>query len=507
MKATRNTLILGFISACCLLAVACKHTIKNDDLLAESNYPFDVAKIIVNKCATSGCHNAQSGPNSNGIILDTWEHMFYGGNHGAIVVPYSTDYSPMLFYINVDSNLGPVATPSMPYNATSTIVNPPLSKNEYLTIKNWIANGAPDKDGHIAFEDNAATRQKIYVTQQMPSQSMVAVIDAEKQVVMRYIPLGTGQQNGLPHCIRVAPAGDYAYVCMYTGRSIKKIDCATDKVVGEASLDFRNTPAATIPEVANWNVVYVYDNGKKLLVSKTDADGALVAVDAATMTQTANFYTSNFMSYPHGIASNAAGDTLFVTAQSGNWVYRWPYGAFPRQVPLDPGSSIMTQPHEIIMSPDNSKYFVACQNTNDVRVFDAHVDTLMGIIPVGKYPQELAISTKYPYLFVSCTLDPASCNKCMGSVAIINYENLELVKKIEGVFNEPHAVAVDDRSNSFYIISRNQDPVNGLPSHHCIGGNCKSGWYEVYNMATLKSSTGKRCQLLPDPYSADTRFK
>jgi DNA-binding beta-propeller fold protein YncE len=506
MRTASATLILGFIF-CCFLAVSCKHTSKEQGFLAESNYPPDIAKIIVGKCATAGCHNAQSGANADGIILDTWEHMFYGGNNGAVVVPFSTDFSPLLYFINTDSALGAVATPTMPYQTA------PLSKDEFITIKTWIANGAPDKDGRIAFADNAATRQKIYVTQQMASQSMVAVIDAEKQVVMRYIPLGVNNQTGLPHSIKVTPAGDFAYACMYTGRTIKKIDCTTDQVVGEINIDYHTPNQAPNQGAANWNVVYLYNNGQKMLVSKTDADGALVAANGPGMQQTSAFYTSNFMSYPHGIASNEAADTFFITSQNGNVIYRWPYNSLPKKISLDTNPVTLQHevgtpdPHEVIMSPDYSKYFVSCQNTNEVRVFDAHNDTLMKVIPVGRFPQEFAISKKYPYLFVTCSTDPATCTNCSGSVCVINYESLDFVKKIEGVFNEPHGIAVDDNSNTFYIMSRNQDPVNGIPSHHCVNGNCKSGWYEVFSTVSLQSVLGKRCEILPDPYAADTRFK
>ncbi len=40
------------------------------------NFPDAIGRIIVDKCATAGCHNAASYKNSAGLLLDSWEHLF-----------------------------------------------------------------------------------------------------------------------------------------------------------------------------------------------------------------------------------------------------------------------------------------------------------------------------------------------------------------------------------------------------------------------------------------------
>jgi hypothetical protein len=71
-----------------------------------SCYPEAVSNIIVNKCATAGCHNTQSAANSNGLDYSSWSTMFKGGKNGSSVIPYSTDYSYLLYFCNTDTNLG-----------------------------------------------------------------------------------------------------------------------------------------------------------------------------------------------------------------------------------------------------------------------------------------------------------------------------------------------------------------------------------------------------------------
>src|SRR5690606_13702283 len=127
------------------------------------------------KCATSGCHNAQSFANAGGLRLDSWEHLFNGGNNGAVAIPYNVENSSLLYFLNTDSSFGPIAVPTMPLH------QPALSQEEYLAVRDWVAGGAPDKNGNIPFADNPDTRQKIYLTQQ--GCDLLAVIDGEKKVV------------------------------------------------------------------------------------------------------------------------------------------------------------------------------------------------------------------------------------------------------------------------------------------------------------------------------------
>ena len=71
---------------------------KQVDPLEGSGYPTEVGKIIVNKCATAGCHNSLSRANAGGLDFSTWDLMFEGGRNGSSVIPFSTDYSYCLLY-------------------------------------------------------------------------------------------------------------------------------------------------------------------------------------------------------------------------------------------------------------------------------------------------------------------------------------------------------------------------------------------------------------------------
>lgn len=463
---------------------------------AATQYPLEVANIIINKCATAGCHNEASFAGAGSLRMDDWQYMFDGGSNGAVVVPYSPENSSLLYFINPGSYDNISVKPTMPYNM------PPLSKAEYDVIKQWITDGAPDKNGNIPFGSNAATRQKAYMAQQ--GCDLVGVIDAEKRIIMRYIK--TGQSSNViesPHYIQTDSKGEYAYVCFIAGSIIQKIDMRTDKVIGQADL-------SPFSGGLNFNIVQVSEAGDKLITSQLSANGGLVLINTADMKVAANLA---LLESPHGIASNKAFDTFYVTAQYGNTVYKVVQGKAPEKISIDgnptktiPGATT-PDPHEIIMSPDYSKYFLTCQNTNEVRIMNRANDSLLKVIPTGIMPLELAISTTKSYLFVTCMEDVSQISSLYrGSVYVINYNTLDVVQRIDGTFYQPHGIAVDDRNGTFYVASRNVRSDGPAP-HHTSDCGGRNGYYQVYDLNTLKPVNGRRYEVTPDPYSINMRFK
>ncbi|MDI9318840.1 MAG: hypothetical protein QM530_00055 [Phycisphaerales bacterium] len=463
---------------------ACKHSPTN----YAGEYPDDVRNIMDNKCATAGCHNEKSYTNASGLRLDRWEQLWKGGNSGAVMIPYNAANSSLLYFINTDTNQGPVLLPSMPLNAAA------LSANEYATIKNWLAAGAPDKSGNVPFAAHPATRQKIYITQQ--GCDLIAVVDAASNLIMRYINIGKAPTIEVAHCVRFSPDGKYAYVSFSKGQYLQKIDAATDAVVDNLFLG-----------VGSWNLFHLSSDGKKMLLTDLD-NGILKLVDLEKWTVLQTF--EDFV-YPHGIEANAAFDTFWITAQDGNTVYKLSASGTVKLISIDDKEphflSQTYDPHEIIFSPDRTKYFLTCQASNEVRVMDARTDALLKVIPVGTYPQEFAMSKTKPYLFVSCEEEiTAEFPNFKGAVYVIDYNSMTLVKRIPGPFYQIHGLAVDDAQQKLYVASRNALSSGPAP-HHTSQCNGRNGYYNVYDINTLEPFTKKRFESTVDPYSADVRFK
>jgi YVTN family beta-propeller protein len=146
--------------------------------ISGSGYPAEVGKIMLAKCATSGCHNEQSKQAAAGLSLVSWDALFLGGRNGGCIIPFRPDYSLCMYYVNTFPDLGPSLLPHMPYGQTA------LTRNEVLTLQNWIKQGAPNNKGEVKFSDNPK-RAKIYVTNQGCDE--VVVMDAETKLAMRFI--------------------------------------------------------------------------------------------------------------------------------------------------------------------------------------------------------------------------------------------------------------------------------------------------------------------------------
>lgn len=480
--------ILLFIATSALLS--CRHDAPvKPTATVPDNFPEPVRNIFITRCATAGCHNAASYTAAGGLLLDSWEHLFDGGSNGAVVVPYSVDNSPLLYFINTYPDLGPVAEPTMPQNAA------PLTRDEYLTIRNWIAAGAPDANGNIPFAANPAGRQKIYATQQ--GCDLVAVIDAKKNVVMRYIQAGVDYKTETPNYIRVSPDGMYAYLCFWNGTYLQKIDTHTDTIIATLNLGgaYRKT-------------LHLSPDGSHLML--TNWLGQDITVVNTTTMQVEKTYPAAGFENPESIAANASFNTFYITSRFGNTIYKLSRNGSVQKLPVDnlPVTTLHTNatpdPYRILMAKDYSRYFITCENTDELRVMSTAGDKLIKTIPVGNKPQEMAMSVTHPYLFITC--NDTLATPYVGSVCVINYNTLEIVRKIEGPFFQPYGIAVDDRNGKIFIFNRNDDR-NGPRPHHSSPCNGRNGYYLIYDLNTLQPFNSRRYEVSVDPYTADTRFK
>ncbi len=488
---------------------SCVHKPQSLVVAPNGGFPDSIGNIFLAKCTNSGCHNQASYTNAGGLLLDTWQHMLQGSVSGAVVVAYNTQLSPLLYYCNA-------------YDSSDILANDaghlttPLTLSQYMTLKRWVAAGAPDRNGNIPFATNPDTRQKIYLT--ISGCNLIAVIDAQSHVIMRYIKVGTYPGNEYLHDVTVSGDGMYAYVSFLDNNLLQKIDTRADTVIGAANL---TSAVAGVYGTGGWSIINLSPQDTALMVSGFLATGYEVTINTNSLLINNNLSadahtagTSEF-AYPHGIASNATFDTFFATLEYGNVInkfsfapeFTYKYISLDGNPPIAAKSATSPDPHQIQMSPDYSKYFVSCQNSNEVRVMDAYKDTLIKAIPVGAFPQEMAISRSKGYLFVVCMQDSNAHTPsgAKGCVTIIDYNTLHVVTTLYGDFYQPHDVCVDEQDGLIYICSTNSNP-SGPPPHHVLG-NCsgRDGWYTVYNLNTLVMYNN-RYGVPVFPYAISNRF-
>lgn len=494
MNKTKLKGILFFLVI--IITYSCKYDkleLPSPPLVVENGYPEEVGKILVNKCATAGCHNSLSRGVAGGLDFSTWDQMFDGGRNGTSVIPFSIDNSYMLYSVNTDTLLGPTLIPTMPYNES------PLSPIEYSALVNWIGNGAPNKNGFIKFSDNPL-RKKIYIC--MQGCDKVAVIDEQTKVIMRYVNVGAiSSQIESPHMVRVSPDGQYWYVVFYTGDIVQKFRASDDSLVGQVNISS-----------GDWNTIMITPDGSKGFVNATGA-GKTVVVDLNSMSQ----LTVLSGDFPHGGFITNDGHYLYVSSQNGNFITKIDITSpfyDSNQIVLIPGAQPSTSssldPHEMILSPDGTKYFVSCQKSSEIRIFQLNNDSLLSVIAVGEKPQEFASLSSLNKVYVTCTEAIVSSGK-KGLVYSIDC-NTYLKDSIYTGF-QPHGIAADESTNLVYVANLNIDPTGPAPHHvsSCSGrnGNLTIIDASTFTMYYKQLSDGStyiyKNELLPAPYFVSIR--
>jgi YVTN family beta-propeller protein len=469
-----------------LLSVLFLSDCKKDKGLANyGGYPNEVGKIMVLKCATSGCHNSTSYLAAASLDLTDWNSMFRGSSAGSPVIPFRSDFSSLCYYINTYSDLGNINTPTMPYNAEK------LSREEVKTIKDWVDAGAPDLNGNIKWSENSQ-RKKIYVTNQ--GCDVVTVFDAESQLPMRYITVGKDPGTiEVPHMVKVSPDGQYWYVVFVNANILQKYRCSDDVLVGEANLGL----------YFDWNTIAISDDGTRAYCVSWVSNGRIASVDLTQM-KVINNFGGYFFS--HGVALNGTNDTLYVTGQTGNYIMKIDTSlattsTISLQNGFPPTTSSSLDPHEIMLSPDKQNLFITCQKSNEVRVYNIPTNTVTNIIPVGTYPVEMDLSPTTNKLFVTCMEDQTSFPGFHGSVSRIDITTFSEMRIQVGFM--PHGIAVDESKDLVYVASRNLLSSGPAP-HHSAVCNGRNGFVSLIdlNSFTLKP---KRTEISVDPYSVAMR--
>src|SRR5690606_23585203 len=120
--------------------------------------------------------------------------------------------------------------------------------------------------------------------------------------------------------------------------------------------------------------------------------------------------------------------------------------------------------------------------------------------PVGTFPQEMGVSKKRPYLFVSCMEDLSTFPGSRGSGYVIDYSDTDyrVVAKIY-TGHQPHGIAVDDEHDRVYITNRNVSGDGPAPHHSSLCGG-RNGYITAIDMKTLKLVPGFKTEVSVDPY-------
>jgi DNA-binding beta-propeller fold protein YncE len=461
-----------------------------------NNFPENVGLIIGTNCSTTGCHTTQSSNAAGGISMSSWDELMLGGNNNnAIVIPYSPDQSTLFYAINTDENIGPTLFPTMPVNA------PALSKEQVMTVYNWIMEGAPNSQGEVKFSENE-NRSMVYVLNAQCNK--ISVIDESTGLIMRYVSIGTNE-DGMAEVIKVSPDKSYYYTLHQSGK-LQKFDALSNSKIGQVNLVAGFWRSMSITSDSKIGVLTDWSGNSNL------AGGKIALVDLISMSLI-NLLDApeDSIYFPYGIAINDLTKTIYSSCQTGNFIYKIDFSNFFEpiftKIPLNPSEYISFtsspyRPGQIILKED--KYYVLCENSNEVRIFSSASDELLEVLEVGESPQSLIVSDKHNVIAVACMEDQLSFEKVKGSIVFFDLNtNDELTRIYSGY--QPKAMVVDQSGDQLYIVNRNADMFSPDKPHHYSGCEGNNGYLTIVNLQTKKIQTDYKVELNVNPFSIDLR--
>jgi len=297
----------------------------------------------------------------------------------------------------------------------------------------------------------------------------------------------------VPHVVKVSPDGQYWYVIFVNNNIMQKFRCSDDVLVGTANLGAN----------FDWNTMEISDNGKRAYCVAWLSNGHIASVNLETMTLINNL---GGFPFPHGVALNGTNDTIYVTAQTGNFIFKLDTGfnnsdQISLQNGFPPSSFSALDAHEIILSPDKKNLYVSCQKTNEIRVYNIPTGMVTQTVSTGLFPQEMALSPAKNKLYVTCTYDTLSFPGAYGTVVEMDLGNYSTQKLKVGFM--PHGIAVDESKGVIYVASRNIFSNGPTPHHTSVCGG-RNGFVSFIDLNTF-TIKGKRIEVSADPYFVSVR--
>jgi YVTN family beta-propeller protein len=469
--------------ACALSLFLFTGCTKQSGITVQGGYPEKVSAILTTSCAVQGCHTAESAEAAGDLNLETWNDLFEGSDNGSPVIPYSSRFSPLAYFVNSYPDLAPQADPRMPLNRTA------LSRGQVATILEWIDAGAPDRDGNVKWSEPYL--RKMYAVNQ--GCDVVTVLDRDNRLPARYIPVGTKEGADTPHMVRVSPDGAFWYVIFVNNNIMQKFRCSDDALVGTIPL----TPAAAgtgTDDAGDWNSFVISGDGKRAYCVSWTQNGKVAAVDLERM-KLLHFIGGQH--YPHGIAFGKTDAHVYVTSQTGNFLTEIDSAfTYANNYPLEQNISYAPSLdiHDAVLSPDRQQLWVTCQRSNEVRVFDLTTRKSISTISTGFLPQEIVYSKTQDAFFVSCLYGTSASGN--GGVTRIRRSDLGVTTIDCGY--QPHGIAVDDDNGVIWLASRNVSSQGPAP-HHTSVCSGRNGFLQFIDLAGF-TVFNSRVELSADPY-------
>jgi YVTN family beta-propeller protein len=116
-------------------------------------------------------------------------------------------------------------------------------------------------------------------------------------------------------------------------------------------------------------------------------------------------------------------------------------------------------PVNLATSPDGSRLYVACTNSNQLLVVDPRAGTVLDEIAVGSRPQDVGVSPDGARLYVT--------NRFGCSVSVIDAHARRVIAEV-AVGDEPHGVLTDASGDTVYVLNTAEDSISVIDARDLV---------------------------------------
>jgi YVTN family beta-propeller protein len=416
----------------------------------------EVAEVIVNNCATSGCHSGSS-PSSS-LALNTQSNLLKGSSNrsnglipnygGDVVIPFRLEESLLYQFI-----LGNV-TPLSPHDAIN------LTQSQIDLVKAWLENGAKDNNGNVPLQSPS---YNVYVCNQ--NSDKVSIINGDAKVVSSIVDVNYSEATDSPHMVK--EKGNYFYVTLIASSKFLKIDKTTKQIV------------SAVDNITKAGMIQILPDGSKAYVSRSSTSdpifNSVYSIDLAGMTIIKEILFPA-PGVPHGMGLKPDGTKLYVANLTLDRIHivNTSNDEYTDDIVLPPG----TQPMQAAVSPDGNYLYVSARGTAKLLVFDTATDTMITEVDVSPMPMQIAITSNGEKIYFGSMM--------MSVVNVVRHQNNTwiLEKSISHPgFSRLHGCDITADDKYVYVSSRNEVP-GGFKPYFEVGGEQAPGTIGIIDTQT-----------------------
>jgi len=258
----------------------------------------------------------------------------------------------------------------------------------------------------------------------------VSVIDLATNTVVATIPVGFA-----PFGVSVSADGSRIYVTNRESNngSVSVIDAAT------------NTVIATIPVGVNPAGVAVSPDGSLALVANSGSSSVSL-LETFTNTVLATIPTPGV--FPSGVTFHPDGFRAYISASNRVLVLDVIAGVITATIPVGGGG------YGLRVSPDGSRVYVACANTDNLYVLDAATNAVLVVVPVGDAPSGVVISPDGSRVYIA--------NENDATVSVLDAATNTVVANIpvSGLLSGPIGISITSDGQFVYVANILADEVS-----------------------------------------------